>query len=51
MKIIIKNLKESRVYHELINEIQEKERLKAEKHEDGELGCSLHNLEKKIKKG
>lgn len=50
VKIVIKDLKESRLYHELINEVQEKERLKAEKHEDG-LSCSSHELEKKKKKG
>lgn len=51
VKIVIKDLKESRLYHELINEVQEKERLIAEKHEDGELGCSSRELEKKKKKG
>uniref|UniRef100_A0A2S2QHV8 Protein SON n=1 Tax=Sipha flava TaxID=143950 RepID=A0A2S2QHV8_9HEMI len=50
-KIIIKDLKESRLYHKLINEVQEKERLKAEKHEnDVLLNCSLHELDKKKKK-
>lgn len=51
-KIIIKDLKESRLYHELINEVEEKERLKTKKCEDEEEPSStLQDLEKKKKKG
>lgn len=50
-KIVIKDLKDSRLYHELINEIEEKERLKADKYEDAELSCSSVDLDKKKKKG
>lgn len=50
-KIIIKDLKESRLYHELINEVEEKERLKTKKREEEEHGSTLQDLEKKKKKG
>lgn len=50
-KIIIKDLKKSRLYHDLINEVQEKEKEKAEKYEDGEHSCSSIDLDKKKKKG
>lgn len=49
-KIIIKDLKESRLYHELINEAQEKEKLKDEKLDDKE-HSSIIELDKKKKKG
>jgi len=46
-KIIIKDLKESRLYHELVLEVQEKERLKTEKCKNSESS----SLDKKKKKG
>lgn len=50
-KIIIKDLKESRLYHELVNEVQEKERLKTEKYKISEHSNLSHDLDKKKKKG
>ncbi|XP_022182302.1 serine/threonine-protein kinase PRP4 homolog isoform X2 [Myzus persicae] len=49
-KIIIKDLKESRLYHELVNEVQEKERLKTEKCKNSDQSNSSHYLDKKKKK-
>ncbi|XP_001952647.1 protein SON isoform X1 [Acyrthosiphon pisum] len=48
-KIIIKDLKESRLYHELVNEVQEKERLKTEKCKNSDQS-NLSQLEIKKKK-
>jgi len=50
VKIIIKDLKESRLYNELINEVHEKE-LNTAKHENGKYSCSPHDLDKKKKIG
>lgn len=50
-KIVIKDLKDSRLYHDLMNEIEEKERLKVGKYDDAELSCSSVDLDKKKKKG
>lgn len=49
MKIIIKDLKKSRLYHELINEVHKKESLNIGKYKDVEHSCSLH-VSDKIKK-
>jgi len=49
-KIIIKDLKESQLYHKLINEVEEKERLKPEKCEDIVLCHSPKDVDKKKKK-
>jgi len=49
-KIIIKDLKESRLYQELVNEVQEKEQLKTEKYENSDQN-KTHDLDKKKKRG
>ncbi|XP_025206438.1 peptidyl-prolyl cis-trans isomerase G isoform X2 [Melanaphis sacchari] len=49
-KIIIKDLKDSRLYHELVFEGQEKERLKTVKCKNSEHNSRSHDLEKKKKK-
>lgn len=49
-KIIIKDLKKSRLYHELVHEVQEKERLKTEKCKNSDQSSSSHDLDKKKKK-
>lgn len=48
-KIIIKDLRESRLYHELINEIEKKEEMKEERYKNEKHNCSLHDLEKNKK--
>ncbi|XP_050053978.1 protein Son isoform X2 [Aphis gossypii] len=48
-KIIIKDLKESRLYHELVNKVQEKERFKTKKYKINEHSNLSHDLDKKKK--
>lgn len=50
-KIVIKDLKDSQLYQELINKIEDKESMTAEKYNDGELSCLSVDLDKKKKKG
>ncbi|VVC33096.1 G-patch domain,Double-stranded RNA-binding domain [Cinara cedri] len=49
-KIIIKDLKDSRFYHELINTIHDDKSPKVNKYEDREQSCSSHEIDKKKKK-
>lgn len=52
-KIIIKDLRESRLYHDLINEVELKEELKndiQEEEEEEYYSCNSHDIEEKKKK-